>query len=70
MNMHTTPGMIHQALTAAEHLPSGHPQPKLSPDGSHGLLAEDLAVLGALVVKAGGVEQLARILSIWQDKPK
>ena len=65
----TTPGVIHQALNAAEQQAAGH-APKSAPDGSPGLLAEDLAVLGTLATKAGGVEQLIRILSVWHDTPK
>jgi hypothetical protein len=60
----TTPGVIFQAMSAAEHAPA----PKAA-DGA-GLQADDLAILGTLAAKAGGVEQLIRILSVWHDTPR
>jgi hypothetical protein len=66
----TTPGMIYQAFNAAEHAHSAHHALPASPDGTPGLLAEDLALLAALAKKAGGVEPLMRILSLWQETSK
>ena len=65
----TTPGMIYQALNLSQ---DGDEPPVLTPhagpDG--GLTADDLITLGVLAAKAGGVEQLQRILAVWQGTPK
>jgi hypothetical protein len=66
----TTPGIIYQAFNAPEPPPAEHTPPKAPAEGSPGLSAEDLASLGTLATKAGGVEQLIRILSVWHDTPK
>jgi hypothetical protein len=59
----TTPGMIYQVL----HKPHD-PEQALTPAGeSARLSAEDMATVSALAVKAGGVEQLIRILQVWQE---
>lgn len=66
----TTPGVVYQALNATEPPPGDAAAAKPLDETSPGLLAEDLAVLGTLATKAGGVEQLIRILSVWHDTPK
>lgn len=53
-----TPGMVFEAL---------HEEPR--PDG-RGLSAADMAQIGALATKAGGVQQLIRILEVWQSTPQ
>lgn len=64
----TTPGMIYQAFNHAE--PTATDHPKAAPNGAIGLTADDHAALSALAAKAGGVEQLIRILAVWQKVPK
>ena len=62
----TTPGVIYQTLTATEPAAEARPAPTAPTEASQGLTAEDMAALGSLAVKAGGVEQIIRILSVWQ----
>lgn len=62
----TTPGVIYQIFNKPN-----HPEPTAAaPSEARGLSPDDLVVLSELAGKVGGVQQLIRILEVWQDIPK
>lgn len=62
----TTPGMIYQLFNKTPDPEQAH-----KPEGNGtGLSAEDMATLSALAGKAGGVDQLIRMLQVWQEHAK
>jgi hypothetical protein len=60
-----TPGVVHQALT----MPTETVQPGMTAPAAAqgGLSADDLVLLGSLVAKAGGLDNLCRVLAAWQQ---
>jgi hypothetical protein len=64
----TTPGVVHQVLNTPGDGSSLSVPPQAAAES--GLSADDLALLGTLAAKAGGVEHLLRILGVWHETPK
>jgi hypothetical protein len=66
-----TPGVVYQVMNdhGAGDL---HPRDPVGPpsDGAQGLTARDVEILGRLARKAGGVDQLMRVLTTIERIPK
>lgn len=62
-----TPGMVFQAVNALHNQEPKQAELLGIPEGTPGLTASELEVMGKLVEKVGGVDHMIRILTVMQE---